>query len=65
MKNKLYIGYDSDSSCYAVYDEKRKIIRGWQEGDDIIRVLKDIGKVIGIRFETVPISVDGDFTDKI
>lgn len=64
--NKTYtLGSDSESDCYALYDEKGNLIRGWQFGDDISRVLRDVLSSLNISLKTKDIDVDGDFPKKI
>lgn len=63
MKN-FTLGQD-DSESNAIYDENGKLIRAWQNGDDIYRVLKDIFSSIGIGLSHKQITVDGDFPQSI
>lgn len=64
MKN-FTLGQDNDSDSNALYDENGKLIRAWQNGDDIYRVIKDILSSIGIGLSYKEITVDGDFPQSI
>ena len=65
MKRKFFLATDSDSDCYAIYDENRKLVTGWQSGDDISRVLKEFFSHAGFSLEKESFSVDGGFPNKI
>jgi hypothetical protein len=66
MPQKTYtFGYDSESECNAIYDENGNFVRGWQNGDEIYRVLSDVLSKLDVKLLSKSISVDGDFPIKI
>ena len=54
-----------DEECNALYDENGNLIYGWQEGDDISRVLRKILSNFNITLDHKSISVDGAYPSKI
>ena len=65
MSKTFTIGNDPETECYGLYDENGVLIRGWQSGDDISRVLKDILSNFGVGVRYKEITVDGDIPDSI
>jgi hypothetical protein len=66
MAQKTFtLGQDSDCDCNALYDENGDIIRAWQEGDEISRVLRDVLSKLGINLNYKSITVDGGYPSKI
>jgi len=62
---KLYLACDSECGVFAIYNQEKKLVLSWQEGDDITRVLKGLFKNLGVEFETKSFSVDGFIPDTI
>lgn len=66
MNNKTYtLGYDSESECNGLYDENGKLIRGWQDGDDVSRVLRSVLSHFNVNLSLKEITVDGGIPSKI
>jgi hypothetical protein len=65
MKRKFFFATDPDSDCYAIYDENRNLVVGWQSGDDISRVFTNFFTAVGFSSENTSFSIDGGFPDKI
>ena len=57
---------DSDRECNALYDENGNLIRGWQEGDDISRILRVVLSTLGVNLDYKSITInDGEYPSKI
>jgi hypothetical protein len=65
MPKNYTLGTDSESDCYAIYDDEGQLIRGWQSGDDISRILRDVLLNLGVQLSQKSISVDGDYPSRI
>lgn len=67
MSQKVYTFVsDGENECEAIYDENGKFVRGWQPGDDISRVLRDILAPLGIQLVCKDIEVEnGEYPAKI
>jgi hypothetical protein len=64
MQAKTYtLGLDEE--CKALYDENGNIILGWQEGDDISRVIRTVLSNFNVSLNCKTINVDGDYPSKI
>lgn len=43
-----HIAVDSETDCYALYDENGELLRMWQFGDDIVTILQDYLETLGV-----------------
>jgi len=60
MSKNFTLANDSECDFHALYDENRKLVVAWQEGDDISRVLKTLIAHNGDTLTNRTFSIDGD-----
>ena len=66
MNSKTYTFCSSENECNGLYDENGKLIRYWQEGDDISRVFRDVLSHFGVNLSYKNLGIrDGEMPSKI